>query len=188
MFISFSKILEREGSISPSSPYATGLIKGIRRGGESKISFCYPRGLRASPQTYHEQGRVIYCIWSICRWLSEWWLIFVLLGIDATLGDGCGIWEHLHSFRKWNKDTGSVENFIFWLCVSWKSRELGGKVSPRLPRMESFSSDHLRAIISYWTKSHPESCKTSRSSSAKIINSQKKSAISAKELHRRSGG
>ena len=24
---------------------------------------------------------------------------FVILGFDATQGDGCGIWEHLHSFR-----------------------------------------------------------------------------------------
>ena len=22
------------------------------------------------------------------------------IGVDATLGDGCGIWEHLHSFRE----------------------------------------------------------------------------------------
>ena len=29
-------------------------------------------------------------------------MVFVLLGVDATLGDGCRIWEHLHSFRKWN--------------------------------------------------------------------------------------
>ena len=30
--------------------------------------------------------------------LSQWWLVFVLLGVGATLGDGCGIWEHLHNF------------------------------------------------------------------------------------------
>ena len=47
-------------------------------------------------------------------------------------------------------------------------------MSPRFPCvtpvMESFYSDILRAIITCWTKSHPEFCKTSRSSSAKIIN------------------
>ena len=46
-------------------------------------------------------------------------------------------------------------------------------MSPRFPCvtpvMESFYSDILRAIITCWTKSHPEFCKTSRSSSAKII-------------------
>ena len=26
--------------------------------------------------------------------------VFVLLGVDATLGDGCIIWEHLRGFRK----------------------------------------------------------------------------------------
>ena len=26
-------------------------------------------------------------------------MVFVLLGVDATLGDGCRIREHLHSFR-----------------------------------------------------------------------------------------
>ena len=35
------------------------LIKGIRRRGESKIYFCYPRGLRASPQTYHKRDGMI---------------------------------------------------------------------------------------------------------------------------------
>ena len=34
------------------------LIKGIRREGESKISFS-PRSLRHSPQTYHERGGLI---------------------------------------------------------------------------------------------------------------------------------
>ena len=48
------------------------LATGIRMGADSKISFCYPRDLRASPQTYRERDGVIYCGWSICRWLSHW--------------------------------------------------------------------------------------------------------------------
>ena len=35
------------------------LKKRIRRGSESKISLCYPTGLRASHQTYREQSGVI---------------------------------------------------------------------------------------------------------------------------------
>ena len=35
------------------------LIKVIRMGSESKISGCYPRGLRASPQAYYKRGGVI---------------------------------------------------------------------------------------------------------------------------------
>ena len=36
---------------------------------------------------------------SIVKDLSQLWLLFVLLGIDATLGDGCRIWEHLLNFK-----------------------------------------------------------------------------------------
>ena len=35
------------------------LIKRMTSRGEFKISFCYPKGLRASPQTYCERGDVI---------------------------------------------------------------------------------------------------------------------------------
>ena len=35
------------------------LIKSVKRGAESKISFCYPRDLRASPQIYRKRGGVI---------------------------------------------------------------------------------------------------------------------------------
>ena len=31
-------------------------------------------------------------MWSVCR-LSQWWLVFILLGVDAAVGDGCMIWE-----------------------------------------------------------------------------------------------
>ena len=39
-----------------------------RKGDKSKISFCYPRGLRASPQTYHGEGAesivlLIFVLW-----------------------------------------------------------------------------------------------------------------------------
>ena len=62
-------------------------------------------------------------------------------------------------------DEGSAQDFIFWFCVWCKSRELGGRVSPRFPCvtsvMESFSSVLLQAIIIYWEESHLESCKIS---------------------------
>ena len=82
--------------------------------------------------------------------------------VDATLGDRCGIWEHLHSFKevKWRR---GVSPFILWFCVWCKSRELRDRVSPRFPCvtpvMESFSSNLLQATISYWTELHLESCK-----------------------------
>ena len=39
---------------------------------------------------------------SVCGWFSQWWLPFVLLEVDATLYDGCEIWEHLRSFWEMN--------------------------------------------------------------------------------------
>ena len=39
-------------------------------------------------------------MWSVWRWLSQLWLVFVLWEVDATLIIGCGIWEHFQSFRK----------------------------------------------------------------------------------------
>ena len=91
--------------------------------------------------------------------------VFVLLGVDATLGDKCIIWEYLHSFRmvKWERRVSQRLNIL--ICVWCKSRELRNRVSPRFPSitpvMESFFSDHLQAKISYWTESHLESCQTS---------------------------
>ena len=37
----------------------------MRKGGESKISFCHPRGLKASSQTYGEWGGVIECVFGV---------------------------------------------------------------------------------------------------------------------------
>ena len=66
---------------------------------------------------------------------------------------------------KSNEYVGSVQDFIFWFCVWCKSRELGGRVSSRFlcvtPVMESFSSNFLRAIISYRTESYLKSYQTS---------------------------
>ena len=39
-------------------------------------------------------------------------LIFILLGIEAALGDACGIWEHLHSF-------GEVKYFQGYSKTLW---------------------------------------------------------------------
>ena len=68
------------------------LVLWMRWNEEGKWAISCPRYLRASPQTYR--------VCSVCRWLSQLWLAFVLLRADATLGVGCGIWEHLHSFRE----------------------------------------------------------------------------------------
>ena len=53
-----------------------------------------------------------------------------------------------------NENTGSVQDFIllfFW----WESRELRGRGSPRFPSVapvvKNFSSNFLRAVITYWS-------------------------------------
>ena len=81
-----------------------------------------------------------------------------------------------------------------FFCCWCKSRELGGRGSPRFPCVtpvvEKFSLDLLRAIISYWAGSHLEPVKHSVkhlrwSSSAKIANGLNTLNISAKKLHYR---
>ena len=65
-------------------------------------------------------------------------MVCVLLGMEVTLGDACGIWEHLHRFRK--VDTGGPTSVRmeylfasqFWyckLCVEngWGGGEGGGQ-------------------------------------------------------------
>ena len=52
---------------------------------------------KSSPQIYRERGCVIcgvMCVesvWSTCRRLKQWWLVLLLLGVDTTLVEGCGI-------------------------------------------------------------------------------------------------
>ena len=58
---------------------------------------------------------------------------------------------------KWNEDTGSVQDFIFWFCIWCKWTELGGKGSLRFPCVTNLSGE----MISYWAESHLESCQTS---------------------------
>ena len=74
----------------------------------------------------------------------------------------------LYAFRsgvtQGNEDEEPVQDFVsFFWC---KSGELGGKRSPRFPRValvvESFSSGLLQAIITCWAESHLESVKHPR--------------------------
>ena len=86
------------------------LIKGIREGSESKISLCYPKGLGDFPQFFRERGGVILCVcvcvcvcvWRFCGWLSQWWLIFVLLDVDATHVMGVTFENACVVSGKWN--------------------------------------------------------------------------------------
>ena len=103
------------------------LIKGRKKRGEPKISFCYRRGSGTFPQSFSEPGGVIWCVWSVCRWLSQWWLKLrsmplSVMGFIIIVSfihkknwvllshiyncflkkaiNGCEIWKHLHRFRE----------------------------------------------------------------------------------------
>ena len=91
-------------------------------------------------------------------------VVFVLLEVDVSLGDGCEIWEHWHSFREmkcllgcsktlWfsfvvllkemrTRGESKISSYWFFWC---KSGELGGRGSPRFPCVatvvKNFSSD-----------------------------------------------
>ena len=78
-----------------------------------------------------------------------------------------------------------ARNESYSFCVWCKSRELGGRGSPRFPSvtpvLESFSSDLLQAIISYWEELHLESCLTSTME----LSCKNTLTIFAKKLNRR---
>ena len=63
------------------------------------------------------------------------------------------------------KTPGESKILSCYFCIWLRSRELGGRVSPRFPFVtlvvEGFSSDHLRTIIRYWTESNLEFYPTS---------------------------
>ena len=59
LFASGVKQVEWEREVSPRFPFVT-------------------RGVWASTLTYREGGGVITCVWSVCRWLSQWWLVFFI--------------------------------------------------------------------------------------------------------------
>ena len=53
--------------------------------------------------------------------VKQWWLVFVLLGVDSTLEDEREIWEYLHSLR------GVSQRLSFLVCVWFKqeNQEVG---------------------------------------------------------------
>ena len=83
----------------------------MRERDEFKISFCYLRGLRVSPQTYCERGRWrnLMCVYSVKL------MAVGFCSIDATLGlcysgDGCG---NCLSFAQY-LETGASKEYQIW--------------------------------------------------------------------------
>ena len=76
------------------------------------------QGFESFPLDHRDWVGLIQCVCSICRWLRQKWLVYVLLEFDAAVGEGCGIWEHLHSFRevKWERGV-SPRFYLLVLCM-----------------------------------------------------------------------
>ena len=76
-----------------------------------------------------------------------------------------------------------------YFCVWSKLRKLGGRESPRFPRVtpvvKNFSAHLLWALISYWAESHLESCQPSTIEFFENNHSFNRLTISSKKLHRR---
>ena len=50
----------------------------MREGAESKFPLL-PQRFGSFQESFWVQDGLIKCVWSVCRWLSQWWLVFVLL-------------------------------------------------------------------------------------------------------------
>ena len=61
-------------------------------GGESKSSFYHPKGFESfhSDLSRARWPNLVW-VWGVCRRFSQWWLVFVLLGVDDILSDGGGV-------------------------------------------------------------------------------------------------
>ena len=101
-----------------------------------------------SAKTLEHKGKISSS--SFCGQLADYYFYTFL-----TLSTHC-YWMSSPS-RKWERG-GQSKNLPCSLCVSCKSRELGGRGSPRFPTpvVESFSVDLLPTIKSYWAESHLE--------------------------------
>ena len=101
----------------------------------------------------------------ICWWVSQWWVVLVLLGVYDALVDVCGLWEHLRSFRKVKWRSGVSPRFhLLVLClvhIKQIRRQGESKIPLRNPSDMKLLLRPSQAKISYWTESHLESCQTS---------------------------
>ena len=92
----------------------------------------------------------------ICDPSCGLWQCLLILECQLTISPTARLKSHVLALSN-----NVVDEFS---CYWSKSRELGGKGSPRFPYVTpvvgSSSSDLLRAIISYCTGSHLEFCKT----------------------------
>ena len=77
-------------------------VKSREWGREVSARFpCVSSGVRELPLSYWGEVRSCNLVRVEClQMIKPIVVIFILLEVDVTLGDGCVIWEHWHSFRE----------------------------------------------------------------------------------------
>ena len=65
------------------------------------------------------------------NWFGDWFLFYWGLMLLWVMGVGFEITSTVSGKR--NEDLGLVQDFIFYFCVWYKSRESGDRVSPMFP-------------------------------------------------------
>ena len=71
---------------------------------------------------------------------------FCSIGVDATLGDGCGIWQHLSNFRE-VKCLKGYSKILRWVYKTWRLFPLVDEHSVAF--MTAGSQSRRSQIVSY---------------------------------------
>ena len=79
--------------------FASGVNQRNERGKWVQNFLVFPLGFGSFPRVF---SRALWrnLVRVECVYMIKPMVVFVLLGIDAALVDGCGIWEHLQSFSE----------------------------------------------------------------------------------------
>ena len=123
----------------------------MRKGGESKISFCHPKDLRASTHTYRKPGGIKF--WDLVE--------------DSNTGCPSSVTVRMEYFFSFNPDIvnfvrktdeGEVKNivlliFVLWWCFNhqWmRGREVGQNVLFRASRNRIFFQPESNKHDTFW--------------------------------------
>ena len=133
-----------KGSILPSSFHGSAIDQG-KAGRWVHDFLLLPQGLERFPSDL-PQARWHNLVCVICRWLSQWWLLFYW-GLMFLWVMGVGF-KNTCTVSGKCRSVGVSPRLNVLVCVWCESSKLRGRVSPRFPCV-------------YWTETHLESCQTS---------------------------
>ena len=120
-------------------------VKQVEWGNEVSPIFSFlTQGFWELPLRSTTSEVALFSVWSVCRWLSQLRLVFVLLRVDATLGDGFGIWEHLSSFREVNCLERVFLKLYGWVYKTFKTVVMTAGSHSRQSQIESYGKPYFR--------------------------------------------